>query len=122
MKVLLDTHVLLWALGDDDKLNAAHRELLESGAQLHVSAVTIWEIEIKRALGKLDAPGDISKIARGAGCLPLAITWQHAETAGRLPPIHGDPFDRLLIAQAQIEAMPIASVDRRFSDYGIETV
>ena len=119
MKLLLDTHIILWALSDDPRLPSAHRAALETET-LIVSAVSIWEISIKRSLGKLKAPGNIAEVIRGAGCLPLAITWAHGDLAGRLPAHHADPFDRLLIAQAQIEDLPLITADRAFKAYDVE--
>lgn len=122
MKVLLDTHVLLWALADDARLSRSHREMIDQGAELFVSAATVWEIAIKRALGKLTAPADIAKTIAAVGCRPLPITWRHAEEAGNLPPHHADPFDRLLVAQAMVEGMPLATEDRKITAYAVETI
>lgn len=122
MKVLLDTHVLLWALGDDPRLSADHRAIISGPGALFVSAATVWEIAIKRALGKLTAPADLTRTIAQAGCQPLAITWRHAEAAGALPPLHADPFDRLLIAQAQVEGLALATADRAIAAYTVETV
>lgn len=115
--ILVDTHVLLWALADDPRLTLPMRRVLETADLRFLSAVSIWEIEIKRALGKLWLEDDIVDIAGRAGFTPLAITWDHAAEAGRLPPHHADPFDRLLIAQAKIEALPIMTADRQFDAY-----
>lgn len=120
MKLLLDTHIILWALNDDPRFSAHHRTALDGEATLVVSAVSVWEISIKRALGKLSAPDTIVEVIRGAGCVPLAITWDHGDSAGRLPPHHADPFDRLLIAQAQAEAMPIVTADKIFQMYDVD--
>lgn len=117
MKVLLDTHVLLWALADAPELRPGHRAAIETG-ELHLSAASVWEIGIKRALGKLDVPADIFDVAARAGCRALPITWVHAEAAAALPPHHADPFDRMLIAQARCEGLTLLSVDRVFARYG----
>jgi PIN domain nuclease of toxin-antitoxin system len=117
--ILLDTHILLWALADDPRLTPDMRGLLERAKVRFISAASIWEIEIKRALGKLWIDGDILEIAGDAGFSPLAITWSHAAESGRLPPHHADPFDRLLIAQARIEGLPILSADRQFAAYDV---
>ena len=122
MKLLLDTHIILWALNDDPRLSATHRTALEGEATLIVSSVSIWEISIKRALRKLSAPDTIVEVIRGAGCVPLAITWDHGDRAGQLPPHHSDPFDRLLIAQSQIEAMPMVTADKMFQAYDIDLI
>ncbi|MEM8628325.1 MAG: type II toxin-antitoxin system VapC family toxin [Pseudomonadota bacterium] len=123
MRVLLDTHVLLWALGNDPRLKAQHRDLLSSEAHdVFVSAATLWEIAIKRALGKLTAPEDLQDVLLAAGCRPLPITWAHAEAAGALPPKHADPFDRLLVAQARVESLTLATADASIVAYDVETV
>lgn len=122
MRLLLDTHILLWALADDPRLTPAWRQALEEAERLHVSAVSIWEIAIKRALGKLRIKGDPVHAAREAGCLELPITWTHAEAAGGLPPHHADPFDRLLIAQAQVERLTLITADSKFAAYGVAMV
>ncbi|MEM7057570.1 MAG: type II toxin-antitoxin system VapC family toxin [Pseudomonadota bacterium] len=122
MKVLLDTHVLLWALADDTRLSRVHRDLIGQGTELFVSAATVWEIAIKRAIGKLTAPADIAQTIANVGCRPLAITWRHAEEAGGLPPHHADPFDRLLVAQAMVEGMPLATEDRKIAAYSVEII
>ena len=117
--ILVDTHVLLWALADDPRLTPRMRGVLDTTQLRFLSAVSIWEIEIKRALGKLWIDGDVVAIAGRAGFSPLAITWDHAAEAGRLPPHHADPFDRLLIAQARIEGVPILTADQSFAAYDV---
>ena len=117
--ILVDTHVLLWALADDPRLTQRMRQILQGAEQRFLSAVSIWEIEIKRALGKLWLEDDIVDIAGRTGFTPLAITWDHAAEAGRLPAHHADPFDRLLIAQARTEALPILTADRQFATYDV---
>jgi PIN domain nuclease of toxin-antitoxin system len=87
-----------------------------------VSAATIWELEIKRALGRLDAPPDLSSSVREAGYTALAVTFEHAIEAGRLPPVHADPFDRMLVAQARVEGLTLASADRELGGYDVATV
>ena len=119
MKLLLDTHMLLWALNDDPKLTLQARKALDDAQDRIVSAVSIWEISIKRALGKLRIDGDPIRYAKAAGCIPLSITWSHGDIAGSLPPYHADPFDRLLIAQAQSEGLTILTADRMFKHYDV---
>lgn len=121
MKVLLDTHILLWWLGDDEQLPApAAATIADPDNEVVVSAASAWEISIKQAAGRLDAPEDLldALAANDFGMLP--ITAHHAMAAGRLPAHHADPFDRMLIAQAQIEDLTLVSVDRRFSEYEVE--
>ncbi len=119
--MLLDSHVLLWALLDDPRLTAGQAEAIASG-EVYLSAASVWEIGIKRALGKLDVPEEVFEIAVDAGCRALPISWTHAEAAARLPPHHGDPFDRMLIAQARCEGLRLASSDRRFADYDVDLI
>ena len=122
MKLLLDTQIVLWALADDARLRAAARVAMQEADELLVSAVSIWEVSIKSSLGKLRAPADLVEIVRRTGMHPLPITWEHAASAGLLPPHHSDPFDRLLIAQAQIERLRILTEDRAFAAYEVDLV
>ncbi|MGH9301493.1 MAG: type II toxin-antitoxin system VapC family toxin, partial [Acidimicrobiales bacterium] len=95
MSYLLDTHVVLWWLADDHRLSAAVRGLLEDGTQqVAVSAISAWEISIKKALGELDAPDNLSQVLNDSGFSTLAFGVDHATVAGSLPPEHSDPFDR----------------------------
>ena len=121
MKLLLDTHVLLWALVVDRRLSNAQAGAIIQG-ELYLSSASIWEIAIKRAIGKLDVPDHFAKAAVNAGCRPLPITWVHAEAAAALPMHHSDPFDRMLIAQAQIEGLTVLSSDSKFSAYDVELI
>jgi PIN domain nuclease of toxin-antitoxin system len=84
-----------------------------------VSAATIWEIEIKRALARLRAPQDVAGLVEDSGFERLAISFEHAREAGRLPPLHGDPFDRMLVAQARLEGMTLATADARIRSYDV---
>jgi PIN domain nuclease of toxin-antitoxin system len=84
-----------------------------------VSAATIWEIEIKRALDRLQAPEDVADLVEESGFKRLAITFEHAREAGRLPLLHGDPFDRMLVAQARAEGMTLASADAAIQSYDV---
>ena len=121
MKVLLDTHILLWWLADHEHLPAVAAEAIADPAcEVFVSAASAWEISIKQAAGRLDAPDDLLEALAANDFGPLAITAHHAMAAGRLPPHHADPFDRILIAQAQIEGITLVSVDGRFSNYEVE--
>ena len=104
MNLFLDTHVLLWWLADDSSLQSAARDAIRDESNIvHVSAATAWEISIKKALGKLDAPDDLANALEVNNFRSLEITVAHATKAGALPRHHDDPFDRLLIAQAQTE-------------------
>jgi PIN domain nuclease of toxin-antitoxin system len=118
MRVLLDTHLLLWALGSPSKLPAAARKLIDD-ANVYVSAATIWEVSIKAALGKLSAdPREVLAALEPAGFLELPVTGAHAARVVDLPAIHRDPFDRLLIAQALTEPMRLLTNDAALADYG----
>lgn len=121
MRVLLDTHLLLWALGEPAKLPGSARRLLTE-AEVYVSAASIWEISIKAGLGKLTAdPAEVLAALEPAGFLSLPVTGEHAARVATLPPIHRDPFDRLLVAQALTEPMRLLTGDPVLARYG-ETV
>lgn len=118
MRVLLDTHLLLWALAAPSKLPAAARKRIDT-AEVFVSAASIWEISIKSALGKLDAdPHQVLAAVTPAGFGLLPITGEHAARVRALPTLHKDPFDRMLIAQASIEPMILLTNDEALRGYG----
>ena len=119
MRLLLDTHVVLWWLDDDKRLSAAARDEIVVAEEVRVSSATVWEIAIKRALGRLDVPDDYLEHVERTRFRPLAIGFEHAEAAGALPRHHDDPFDRMLVAQARIERLTLVTADRRLSDYGV---
>jgi PIN domain nuclease of toxin-antitoxin system len=122
MRLLLDTHAFLWWLSDDRRLSTAARDAIrEPHAIVHVSAATIWEIAIKAKLGRLDVrDSDLVAEIEANGFTELAITARHAQSAGALPRHHDDPFDRMLIAQAQMEDLVVVTHDRRFRRYGVQ--
>jgi PIN domain nuclease of toxin-antitoxin system len=127
VRVLLDTQVWLWMLAAPDRLSKSSRALVVStDTELLLSAASAWEIAIKYAIGKLtlpEAPSDlIPRLMTRTGITPLAVHHRHALHVATLPPRHRDPFDRLLIAQAQIEKLPILTADRSFTLYDIETL
>ena len=118
MRILLDTHLLLWALGAPSRLPAAARRLIDE-ADVFVSAASIWEISIKAALGKLTAdPREILAALEPAGFLSLPIVGEHAVRVMSLPPVHRDPLDRLLIAQALTEPLRLLTDDAVLAGYG----
>jgi PIN domain nuclease of toxin-antitoxin system len=121
-RILLDTHILLWALNEPERLSAHHRALLAEDAIVVVSAVSIWEIAIKSTLGKLTLNADILDTVRSRNAELLSITPDHAAYVARVPRLHGDPFDRLLVAQAICEGLPLMSVDAQLREYGVEIV
>lgn len=123
MSLLLDTHVLLWWLAADPALSPVAREAIsDPETDVRVSAVSAWEISIKRALGKLEAPGDLEAMLERHGFVPLSIDVRHALLADELPRHHDDPFDRMLVAQAQLEDLTIVSRDERLSSYGVAII
>jgi PIN domain nuclease of toxin-antitoxin system len=118
MRLLLDTHLLLWALSSPEKLSKRSRQRIES-SDVFVSAASIWEISIKSALGKLAAdPSEILAGVEPAGFNHLSIAGDHAAKVADLPPIHKDPFDRLLVAQARFEPMILLTDDEVLRGYG----
>ena len=121
---LLDTNVLLWAIQDGTKLGPEARRLVDAGQDLFVSAASVWEIAIKRSIGKLKLANDEDPIAtmQATGTQELAITWEHAEAVARLPPLHRDPFDRLLVAQALIEDLILVTSDATLRRYPVRTI
>jgi len=123
VNLLLDTHVVLWALVQPDRLRDDVRVLITDPAHaVHVSAATVWEIEIKRAVGKLSAPDGFAAECADRGFDGLPIDLVHAERAGRLPPHHSDPFDRMLIAQAIEDDLVLVSDDRAFDAYDVRAI
>ena len=123
MKLLLDTHTLLWWLADDPDLAASARDAIADGNnRVLVSAASAWEISIKQALGKLAAPSGLEEALEESDLEPLPIRLDHALAAGALPPHHADPFDRMLTAQALMEDAVVVTRDLRFADYGVRIV
>jgi PIN domain nuclease of toxin-antitoxin system len=124
LNLLLDTHLVLWWMaGEPSRIGEKALEALGSdGVEPIVSAVTVWEAAIKRGLGKLEAPADLLAQLAGAGVQLLPITARHADLVASLPLHHRDPFDRLLVAQATIEGLPLVSDDQSLRRYEIEVV
>jgi len=122
-RLLLDTNVFIWWLQNNNHLGNKARKLIgDPNNEVYVSAVTGWEISIKRNIGKLKAPENLDEMVEEAGFHHLPITFFHGEQAGQLPPHHRDPFDRMLIAQAQAEGLAIITSDQSFATYGIKTI
>jgi PIN domain nuclease of toxin-antitoxin system len=122
LRLLLDTHVAIWVLVSPKLLSDRVRELIAAAEDgVHVSAVSVWEIAIKHALGKADAPPFSGTEAVGyfreGGFVLLDITSEHAAAVETLPPLHGDPFDRLLVAQALAEPLRLVTHDPRVAAY-----
>ncbi len=127
MRVLLDTQVWLWMLAAPDRLSTASRALLAAAEnELLFSAASAWEIAIKHGLGKLQLPESpaeyIPRMMVHTSVTPLPVHHRHALHVAQLPEHHRDPFDRLLVAQAQVEGVPIVSADRHFLPYDIEVL
>lgn len=121
MKLLLDTHLLLWAAGDPKRLPKAARLLIEDTQnELLFSAASLWEITIKRSLVRRDFqvnPRLFRRALLDNGYSELPITSEHAVNIDHLPPTHKDPFDRILVAQASVEGITLLTNDRRLADY-----
>jgi PIN domain nuclease of toxin-antitoxin system len=126
VKLLLDTHALLWFAADDRRLGRRAQRAMESAdAELYISAATVWEMAIKCSVGRLALPSHVDryvgdKLNEGYRMLP--VEWSHAAAVEQMPWHHRDPFDRLLAAQALVEEMPVVTRDRVFRKYGLETV
>lgn len=122
-RLLVDSHVLLWHVLDDARLGPVPTAAIEEDdAEVVVSVASLWEIAIKKALGKLDAPDDLPEQIQLLGFEVLPVTPEHAWSVRALPHHHGDPFDRLVIAQAQLERLPIVTADPAFGDYDVTVV
>jgi PIN domain nuclease of toxin-antitoxin system len=119
MKLLLDTHLLLWAANDPKRLTRTARALVENTEnELHFSAASLWEITIKQSLGREDFRADARLLRRGLldnGYTELPITSEHAVNIDRLPLTHKDPFDRILVAQAMVEGVTLLTSDRKLA-------
>jgi PIN domain nuclease of toxin-antitoxin system len=126
-RVLLDTHAFLWWLDGDPRLQAVAKSVIEKGAaRIFVSAASAWEISTKFRLGKLSlaqrVAADVMACIRSQGFVPLPVTVDHGQRAGALPGSHKDPFDRMLIAQAQAERLAIISNEVAFDSYGVTRI
>lgn len=123
MILLLDAHALLWWLADDPQLNtAAARSIADPTNDVVVSAATVWEVEVKRVAGRLSAPANLLDAIRQTGMDTLPVTAPDAVTAAGLPIHHSDPFDRMLVAQAQRLDALIVSRDRALHDYDVDVL
>lgn len=122
-RCLLDTHTLLWWLIDSPLLGKSSRlTMSDPRNQIFVSAASTWEIAIKISLGKLEAPDDMDSVVEDEGFSKLPISLYHGQLAGQLPPIHRDPFDRMLIAQAQSEGLILISADEVIPQYKVRII
>jgi PIN domain nuclease of toxin-antitoxin system len=127
LKILLDTHIFLWAITDDPRLSTAQRSVYTDGAnELYFSIASVWEILIKSGLGKIPVPRPaaawIIKELEKNWITPLSIRISHLTELECLPPVHRDPFDRMLVAQARAEKMPILSADPEIRKYDVALI
>ena len=123
MNILLDTHVLIWVLENNPTLSDnARQNIILAENLVFVSAVSIWEIGIKKSLGKLESPDNLQEEIKLHRFTPLPISYDHAELAGKLPPIHRDPFNRMLVAQAITEKLTLVTRDEFISKYDVVTL
>jgi PIN domain nuclease of toxin-antitoxin system len=120
---LLDSHVLLWWLGDSPRIRAELRgTLADPQVRVFVSAASVWEIGIKQALGKLRAPESIADLLQDEGFEELTITVRHAAAAACLPALHRDPFDRMLVAQAHLDRLTLVTHDEAIQAYDVDVM
>ncbi|MEO5330161.1 MAG: type II toxin-antitoxin system VapC family toxin [Magnetococcus sp. THC-1_WYH] len=121
MRYLLDTHILLWGVSNVYRLSPQVRQVLASpDNDVFVSVVTAWEISIKLRLGKLSSPLGLEQEIIRCGFSPLLLTFSHAEAVAELPLIHRDPFDRMLIVQAQLDGLILVTADSAFKAYDVD--
>jgi PIN domain nuclease of toxin-antitoxin system len=121
MRLLLDTHIALWAVAGSGRLSHKAKQIILEADEVHVSAATLWEIAIKHGLGRGDMPVSSAQALqafRDAGYSLLPVKAEHAIRVEELPGIHSDPFDRLLVAQARFEPMTLLTSDERLGEYG----
>ncbi len=120
MRILLDSHALLWWMDDPSRLQPGARQAIADPSNLvFVSAASVWELGLKVSKGKLRLPLDFHTLLQAQGIEPLAFTAAHAMASTGLPPLHGDPFDRALVAQCRLESLTLATRDTILGDYGI---
>jgi PIN domain nuclease of toxin-antitoxin system len=123
VRLLFDTNAVVWWLADDPRLGRDARAAVADPANdVYVSAASIWEAEIKRAKRRAGFDVDLGPVLAEEHVVPLPITIAHAVRAGRLPLLHGDPFDRMLVAQAQLEGLAIVTNDRAIAGYDVLVV
>lgn len=121
MNLLLDTHVLIW-WDEGRRLAAEARRAIADADSVYVSAASAWEVAIKTGLGRLRPIRTVEQAVDQSGFLELPVTFRHAERVGKLPPHHRDPFDRLLIAQADVEELTLVTRDAVFARYGVGVI
>ncbi len=122
MTLLLDTHIVLWAIAGDATLGGDFLDRLRHDPDIFLSPVSLWEITVKQAAGKLAGPADLVERVRDMGFRELPVTHDHAIAAGRLPLHHRDPFDRMLVAQAVTEGLTLVSRDASIALYDVHVL
>ena len=122
MRLLLDTHALLWWLSDDDHLGKRARRAIVDATDVLVSVASVWEVSIKRSLGRLRLPDDWTQQLKLERFGIVSIELEHAVHAGSLPLLHRDPFDRMLVAQALSEDLVLVSSDRNITQYNVPVI
>lgn len=122
MGYLLDTHLVLWWQDDDPKLSTHMREVIQNEPYVLVSAASVQEVYIKATLGKLKITPNFFEILQVSGFTELAVTWHHGRQAGNLPLHHNDPFDRMIVAQAQCENLTLLTRDAKLQRYDIDVL
>jgi PIN domain nuclease of toxin-antitoxin system len=120
VRLLLDTHALLW--WDDGRLPKRIVATIQRADEVHVSSVSAWEIAIKHALGKIAVHGTVAETIADYGFMPLPVTVEHADAVRALPPHHRDPFDRMLVAQARLERLTLVSRDPALRVYDVDVI
>jgi PIN domain nuclease of toxin-antitoxin system len=119
-RLLLDTHIFLWWRGEPSRLSAEVQSRIAAADIVFVSAASAWEVAIKVSVGRLNLPGTVEDGVHASGFEKLLITFPHAEHAAKLPLHHRDPFDRMLVAQAQAEGLTLVTHDRLLEPYRVE--
>lgn len=119
MRLLLDTHIIIWWFTNDELLPSDIKEVLDHEPDVYVSAASIWEMAIKQSIGKLQVPDDLIGRIHDEGFHELMVNFAHASAAGKLPFIHRDPFDRMLIAQAKCERLTFVTADPECKSYDV---
>lgn len=122
MRLLLDTHVVLWWSEGGRALRPSARRQIAEAEEVYVSAASAWEVSIKVSLGKLVVPGPLMEAVAASGFAPLPIAFAHAEALKDLPPVHADPFDRMLVAQARVERLCLVTRDPWLEKYPVEVL
>lgn len=122
MRLLLDTHVLLWLLAGDKRLTRSSREMLTGADTVVVSVVSAWEIALKAVAGKLRAPTNLEEAVLESGLTTTTLGFADIEESTRLPAHHSDPFDRILVAQARVRGLTFVTRDRQLERYDVPLV